>query len=1350
MADRIQTFTTRIFLNDEQAKNKIRELEKSISTIRADMARAADAGDWSKFNSLKKDLNQSTKELNSMRTTAQSVEHVLKNLSSSSIKEIKRTISAINKELASGNVARNSQEWKFLTEQLGKAKSELQQITNVNREVNKSDGWAWLKKLNDIGFAITNFFGLEQGISGILSKVTSLAQESMEVAKQAEGIEIAFRRINKPGLLENLRKETHNTVNDMQLMQQAVKFANFDLPVEQLGKLLAFAQQQAKDTGESLDYMVNSLVDGMTRQSPKILDNLGLSAQKIKEKTAETGDFVQGVIAIIQERMEKTGGYTETAADRAAKANARMVNAQLELGKQLSPIRAQMAGIFGKAKLGIIETITWILKNRDTLLSLSKVIGVVAIAIGGARLADKLLTAELKINIIWQRVKVALDKIELTMTKAKTASLLVLRSALVPFQALYALITNGVKGYVAVMRAAKIANMTNPWTALATVLSVVGVAIYGLVKASKESTEALKVQSSASVLAAMKARDLSSMQDDAAKSAVTQKEKVQQLTRIVEDNTKKTKDRMEAAKQLRNIVPGYFATLDTEGAKYRSNTKAIKDYIAMLDQVALARAINKKLEENVSKQIDEQRAIEAWRNGVSKRQRIIKEQQQSMRQAAIDGVGAGAAAFTPASVGNPYLKDANEGLKASKSQLEYDKARLKVHQNISKALQDENKWLHSYMNKNVSTAAQLAALKDNDFGVGLSDTSSSGGGTGKSGSGNVGSNTRTGTSHATNSTADPATKLKTQLDHELALKEQSYQQGNITYKNYLADKETLQTAYYEKLKSLYKKDSDEYNKVCDEQAQTLAETMGEIRKDTEEGYERERQTVAAKLKAAFYDPTSEAFQNQQQLDEALFKNEMHYYDQRLSLYKEGTKEYERIQAERDTKDEERRQKRQQEWLESYNRFKGQFRRQTLDEQEAEQKATIKAGLDYIVSVYEQKMKSLDKDSAEYKRLESKLEALKAEYEQWLADTETEYARKRNEERSNQAQNDKQMSDAAARGFDKAGLSEHPVTSPNGFTGAQGFIGVAGTIGTYLGAYAKLKKAKDKDLINDQEWADAKEQLWKNLWNNLPDMAKAAWNTIQTFGQADVAYTQANCDYKVAMISKEYDQRISKAGNNSAKVQKLEKERDKKLAAEKNKANKKAMRMEIAQATVQTAEAAISAYKSAAAIPMVGHILAPIAAAAALAYGALQVATIKKQQQAQEAGYYEGGFTGGSSYRREAGVVHEGEFVANHNAVNNPQLLPALRLIDVAQRNNTVGRLTATDVSRAMGAGGATVVSAPTVNVQTDNSELTDTLQQARDTLEKLGSLIDGGITANVSMENFKKQEKHWNQIQKNK
>lgn len=131
---------------------------------------------------------------------------------------------------------------------------------------------------------------------------------------------------------------------------------------------------------------------------------------------------------------------------------------------------------------------------------------------------------------------------------------------------------------------------------------------------------------------------------------------------------------------------------------------------------------------------------------------------------------------------------------------------------------------------------------------------------------------------------------------------------------------------------------------------------------------------------------------------------------------------------------------------------------------------------------------------------------------------------------------------------------------------------------------------------------------------------------------------------------------------------------------------------------------------------------------------LQIATIKKQQQAQEAGYYEGGFTGGTSYRREAGVVHEGEFVANHKAVNNPDIVPALRLIDEAQRNNTVASLTAADISRSLGQGSAAVVSAPTVNVTTDNSALNATLADARDVIDRLSSILAAGIYAKCSID----------------
>lgn len=125
-------------------------------------------------------------------------------------------------------------------------------------------------------------------------------------------------------------------------------------------------------------------------------------------------------------------------------------------------------------------------------------------------------------------------------------------------------------------------------------------------------------------------------------------------------------------------------------------------------------------------------------------------------------------------------------------------------------------------------------------------------------------------------------------------------------------------------------------------------------------------------------------------------------------------------------------------------------------------------------------------------------------------------------------------------------------------------------------------------------------------------------------------------------------------------------------------------MQVIQAVAQTATNALNAYGSAAAVPVVGYILAPIAAAMAVAAGAIQIAAIKKQQQASEAqGYQSGGFTPEGKPDEVAGVVHKGEWVASQRLVNNPRTRPLLEALDYAQRNNTIGSITSADVSRTI-------------------------------------------------------------------
>lgn len=225
----------------------------------------------------------------------------------------------------------------------------------------------------------------------------------------------------------------------------------------------------------------------------------------------------------------------------------------------------------------------------------------------------------------------------------------------------------------------------------------------------------------------------------------------------------------------------------------------------------------------------------------------------------------------------------------------------------------------------------------------------------------------------------------------------------------------------------------------------------------------------------------------------------------------------------------------------------------------------------------------------------------------------------------------------------------------------------------IGLIDSLSNLQNKLKEGTTSWQD-----WAAVGVNSLSLVSAIANSVSQLIQANIA-----CEEK--KINERYDSELKNAKGNKKKTKKLEEARQKELATLKSKYAKRQMAMQITQAVASTAQNALMAYGSVL-IPGAPWTfpLATIAAAAALASGMIQVAAIKKQAAAQQ-GYYQGGFTGGDQYKKEAGVVHQGEFVANHVAVANPNLLPIFRLIDQAQQNNTIGSLTAADVSRSLAA-----------------------------------------------------------------
>ena len=320
---------TRFKLETTQYDSKIKNAAKELSDV-AKAAKSAGA-DFERFT---KDSLDAAKALGNISASSTNAKDRAKELVGA-FNDVARSYNQLTKEQQQSDFGKAmAQSLTQLQQRIRETKQEMQGLSGKEGGLFGDNGVSGMLQVFG-GNLMTKAAGM---VAGLSAEVVACMNESAELAKQAEGVQIAFARLGRGDILDGLREATHGTVSDLELMKAAVKFNDFRLPVEELGTMLAFAQQKAKDTGQSVDYMVDSIVTGLGRKSLMILDNLGLSAAEIKEKMKQTGDMTKAVGEIIREQMAKAGDYVETAADRAARANVELQNAMLELGSTMREV----------------------------------------------------------------------------------------------------------------------------------------------------------------------------------------------------------------------------------------------------------------------------------------------------------------------------------------------------------------------------------------------------------------------------------------------------------------------------------------------------------------------------------------------------------------------------------------------------------------------------------------------------------------------------------------------------------------------------------------------------------------------------------------------------------------------------------------------------------------------------------------------------------------------------------------------------------------------------------------------------------------------------------------------------
>lgn len=1447
MANNTQTFVGRVLLDDKQAKQTIALLEKQLEQVKQKKADAFNKGDDTQ--AFDKEIKRINASLNTLRTSQEKVNKTFNNLSSASYKELSATMKAVQKQLRSGAVERNSEEWKRLQQKLKEVKREMNAINSESKETTS----LWSRFVNALN---TNWGAVSQIIAactGLTMTIRKCAQayadmeESMANVRKYTGqtdgevrrMNEDFKRMDTRTAREQLNELAGSAgrlgITSKEMIEEFVDGADKinvalgdDLgegAVDKIGKLAQmFGEDKTKGLRGAMlatGSAINELAQNSSANAGYIVDftadlsGVGIQAgmtqaqlmglasaldQNMQEEATSSTVFSQLITKMFQEpakfakiagievqkftnlmktnaneglmqflgAMKSRGGFAEmapmfeemqlngtravgvlsavashldqvrTAQDLATqsyasgtsvidefnvqnntvqaqldKAKQRFEDITVELGEQLIPVTRYAISTLSVGIRVLSTLITFTVTHAKQLAMIGAAIAVCTALWYKETIAIKLRTAAAAANA--------------AVNKAYIATTTLLRTAMVALQATWALLTKGVQGYIVVMRAARLASLTNPWTALATVLTVVGVAVYGTVKAFASYNETIRNNTQEAKNNKAVAEQQASLAKKVSDATIDERNKIDMLNKIIHSNAYTVDERRTAIANLQKIIPDYHASISNEGKLYNDNIEVITQYINKLNDAAMAEAIYEKKAEIYKKRLELKtretrinwslKAVQAERDAHPERYTSEKIFRPS---------------FGPGSESSYFTKD-SEALKSNKKQEEIHKKRLKIVQSEKKALDAQEAALDLTIKNNKQIRKSLTTVIKKNTKI------------------DSGNGTATSTGHYTTEKERKAaekeqkkreaaarkaeTKRKAALKKELDDAKKSteaqqleattlYSTGQIRLAEYNDRMAKIKEQGLQQRMDILRKydeaESEEYNRLNAQKEKISADYERKQTQDLQE-LEYDRQVAEQAITAEYYNKDSDLYHNESATNEALFQLDQTFLKEKQALYLKSSDEYWQIAREIERSEHQHQYDRQKQYDDTLMQLKQEYL--TLGNEQQMQLEL--AGLDEV-------HKAGLVSEEEYQRMKMGIANKYASYKP---------------DAKNQAKSD------ANTALDTAKKMTRQTDDRSGSLGSDNLATIAGgaiaAIQQQKMVNEKLRDLRKEGLISEQAELDAKKQMYKETYQEIAATAGAAFSSISSMMGAASAYSQACSDLEVAKIQANYDKQISAAGNNSAKKKRLEAKRDKEISVAKTKANKKAMKIEIAQAVASTAMSAINAYSSAAAIPTVGYIIAPIAAGLATAAGMLQIATIKKQHQAEAAGYYEGGFTGPGHYKKEAGVVHAGEFVANHNAVNNPQLLPALQLIDAAQRNNTVASLTAQDVSRAMGTESAAVV-APVVNVNADNEQVGASLDNVSSTIERLNEQLDLGIKSYVVITGPNGLDHRWNEYKKMK
>ena len=662
-----QVATVEVRVNGEEAKQELKNLEAIASGLKKELADAYNAGDTSKIKQVTSELRKTEAQIKTLKKDTTALTEVMNNLDKATPKELRATLTAINRQLNSGHIKRGSAEWKYYQQQAKLVTAELQKIKT---EVQETEGWltSFNNGLSKWGGLLATGAATITGMSMALntlrknrdSKESSQAElkaltglddssiqwlteqaERLSTAMDESGLRIrqssdeilqAYMLIGskKPELLKDKEALNAVTIEAMRLAaaakidlkdavtattvslnmygesaDQAARYVNVlaagskegaadvsaqaaaiknagvaaagaGVSIEGLQgtiQMLAEKGLEAEPAGTALRKFFLVLQTGPDETNPKVvglqtaLENLNKKSLTAAQIQAMFGEEAFSAATILIDNADKVQQYTEAVTDtniameqaainsdtneaKMAQYRNRIKEAGIELAERLNPSLSMLTGWTTKIITTLPTLIDWFVKYKGTVIG------------SAAALAG--LIAYKKVDVAWSKLQVLWNE-----------------KVLVSLGNLFKLIK------------------ANPWAFL-----IVGVAaVVGKLIDLKREQDALTESQ----------KTMARISKESAEKYTEQEARIRMLSNTVNNSNFSYRERLRCLNELKDIVPGYNATLDEEGRLMNSNTDAIKDYLIQLEKQIKMEAAREELAELYKKQrkmTNEQKELE--------------------------------------------------------------------------------------------------------------------------------------------------------------------------------------------------------------------------------------------------------------------------------------------------------------------------------------------------------------------------------------------------------------------------------------------------------------------------------------------------------------------------------------------------------------------------------------------------------------------------------------------------------------------------------------------------------------------------------------------------------------------